>query len=76
MNQFHRSCSDHILFPKNLINSDLYDHSLHSYSKRLDKYEESLFSKEADTLVDFWQFKDQSSDGSQLVKIFSISVID
>ena len=76
MNQLNRSCFNSSLFPKNLILPDTYDHCLKKYFIRLNENEEWLFCEEADAVVDFWQFKDQSSDGRRLAEIFRFSVVD
>ena len=59
MNDFAHSCNAADTYPKNLISSGAYQHTLQNYVDRLDERDNKLFvDVEDEAVLDFWELDD------------------
>ena len=58
MNDFVRSCNAAATYPKNLIFSGEYQHTLQNYVDQLDMREGNLFGPRDKASLDFWDLDD------------------
>ena len=67
MNDLVHSCNAAPTYPKNLISSGEYQHTLQNYVRQLDEHDTQLFEVEAQAALDFWELHDGlASTSSQL----------
>lgn len=64
MEQLAISCDQAESYPKNLIHPNTYEHNLTAYYQRLNEREDSMFQKEAEAALDFWEFDAQGHGAS------------
>lgn len=67
MNDLVHSCNAAPTYPKNLISSGEYQHTLQNYVRQLDEHDTQLFDVEDQAALDFWELHDGlASTSSQL----------
>lgn len=72
--QFQTSCDDYINFPCNLLQKDLFQHSLDAYTEKLKDEEGDYFQKKRRTIF-FWDLVDRQ-DSQWLLRIRITSIYE
>jgi hypothetical protein len=63
---FDRSCGEAAFYPRNLVYHDTYEHNLRAYVGRLDERESLLFCKEKTSILDIWEYDENSQSKNSI----------